>query len=302
MSEREQPKRDRRSTTVLAQQETASVFDILYADESRLASLLSQMGNDGVLKELTRLTEVASDTSGGFDLKLAKMDTKEAEKRSISRTFDPRWLVPLLFLDKAASALRRDISTAEIGSLVLVTGKLVITDVGLIHSMWNSPAMKRHILKSMLSGNEEENSTNRHDRRSSRKSTAKQDTTEQEALFEIMPHMPHSPQINIISNEKATWATIDPKHLVGTVQDLTLKHGPMVSGEWSLVGIYDAKPFSEDDPGFMNFDDLLAIGALQESLWKVAVDMAMPIRQALGRPFLSYGVTPLLIFREIATT
>lgn len=281
-----------------APKKAASVFDILYADERRIASLLSQMGNEGVLKELTRLTEVASDASGGFDLKVAKMDTKEGERRSLSRTFDPRWLLPLLFLDKAADNIHREIGSATIGSLILVKGKLFITDVGVIKEMWNSPAMKKHIIKSMVETVDDSNAGNRHERRASKKT--KQDTTEQEALLEIMPHMPHSPQVNIITGDQAVWATIDPEHLIGTVQDLILKHGPKVAGEWSLVGIYDAKPFSEEDHGFMDTDDMIAIGALQESLWKVALDLAMPVRQALGRPFLSHGATPLLIFRELA--
>lgn len=37
-----------------------------------------------------------------------------------------------------------------------------------------------------------------------------------------------------------------------------------------------------------------------ESIANAALTLAPTIRQALGRPLLSYGMTPLLVFREVA--
>ncbi|MHA3840002.1 hypothetical protein ACX0GZ_02100 [Sphingomonas aestuarii] len=277
-----------------------SVFDILYADERRIASLLSQMGSDGVLRELTRLTEVTSGASRGLDAKLLKLDSNDGEKTSLSRTFDPRWLIPLLFLDEAADRIVRNADDAVVGGLILVKGRLVVTDVKLLQELWKAPAMKKVMLNSIADGESDATQSNRQERRSSQRAHKKRDTTQQEALLEFIPHMPHSPQINIVSGDEAFWATIDPSNLVGSVQDLILKHGARVAGDWSMVGIYDARPFSDEDHGLLDTNDYISIGALQDSIWKVALDLATPIRQAMGRPFLSHGVTPLIIFREVA--
>jgi hypothetical protein len=284
---------------VLALEKAASVFDILYSDERRIASLLSQMGSEGILKELTRLTEVTSDASKGLDAKIIKVDTKGGERSSLTRTFDPRWLIPLLFLDEAKDRILRDISQASIGGLVIVTGRLIVTDVKLMQEVWKSPAMKKVVLASMVKAQDQEPDGNRHDRRNQNRTSKRRDTSEQEALLDLIPHMPHSPQVNIIQGDQAFWAAIDPENLVGSVQDLILKHGAKVAGEWSMVGVYDARPFSDDDHGLLEAEDYISIGALQDSIWKMALELATPIRQALGRPFLSHGVTPLLIFREI---
>ncbi len=75
-----------------------------------------------------------------------------------------------------------------------------------------------------------------------------------------------------------------------------------------MVGILDGRPFEvhEDDDDYdydeiLSFNDRLRTGMFLDNVWKVATDLATPIRQALGRPLFSYGMTPLIIFREVET-
>ena len=75
-----------------------------------------------------------------------------------------------------------------------------------------------------------------------------------------------------------------------------------VAGQWNMVGILDAYPFAEDqaESQLMTGMEMVRVGMLGENISKVAPQMAMPIRQALGRPLLSYGMTPLVIYRKVS--
>ena len=74
--------------------------------------------------------------------------------------------------------------------------------------------------------------------------------------------------------------------------DLLLKHGVAVRGEWSLLGILDATPDSEVTAEGQSLGSESNVATLLRALAPIA-------RQMLGRPPGHYGVTPLLIFREI---
>ena len=285
-------------------QTSGSVFDILYADTRRLSSLLSQFSEDGLVTEVVRGAEETSATKVGVSVKVVSADGTETGRESTSRKIDPQWLLPLLFLDQAQDMVQRDITTAAIGSLVLAQGRLVVTDLRILQELWKSPAMKKFILAQMKRAAEIESApTNRQERRSAAKKPA--ENSEAELVLDMLPMMPHSPQVNIVTDQHAVWATIEPNSLVGTVEDIVLKHGAKVAGGWSMIGILDARPWEQRDDGdyedWLSFDDKLHIGMFTDNVWKVATDLAQHVRTALGRPLLSYAVTPLIIFREIET-
>lgn len=283
-------------------EKTASVFDILYADTRRLSSLLAQLNDEGVLTEISRAAEDATSTNVELSVKVVKAGSNSAGRESKTTKIDPTWLLPLLFLDSAQDLIKRDIESAAIGSIVLNTGKLIVTDMSVLQELWKSPVTKRQLLKAVADAAAEQDGANRHERRAAGKK-GKTDSTENELVLEILPLLPHSPQFNIVTMESAVWGTFDPKYLVGTVADLTLKHGAKVPGAWSVVGILDALPWEErgdeDYDDFLSYFEQVRIGMTGDNLWKLATQLAAPARQTLGRPFLSYGVTPLIIFREI---
>ena len=122
-------------------------------------------------------------------------------------------------------------------------------------------------------------------------------------MMELLPLLPHSPQVNIVGPEHVAWATIEPEYVFGSIEDLMLKHGAKVAGTWAMVGILDGRPFverdDEDYDDIVNVDEQIRIGMWSENIWKIATNLAFPARQALGRPFGSYGITPLVIFRDL---
>jgi hypothetical protein len=284
-----------------------SVFDILYADTRRLSSLLSQFSDDGLVTEVVRGAEEATSTQIGISVKVVKADGTELGKSSVLTKIDPQWLLPLLFLDAAQQMIQRDIEAAPIGSLVLSQGKLIVTDLAMLKEMWKSETARQYMLQKAVV--DEEAGLNRQARRAAGKKGHGKEVTDAELAFELLPLLPHSPQINIIDGDRTVWASVDERYMNGSASDVMLKHGVKVAGSWSMVSILDARPFEmrddedeyDDHDDILSFSERLAIGMMTDNLWKVANELAAPARQALGRPLLSYGVTPLIIFREIET-
>ena len=86
--------------------------------------------------------------------------------------------------------------------------------------------------------------------------------------------------------------------MVTKTSDLLLKHGSIIQGEWAIVGVLDAMPDGGApaegyDAEFASLLGGSVIGTAAAHLGPVA-------RNMLGRPAGSYGMTPLLIFREIS--
>lgn len=290
----------------------ASIYDVLYADTRRLSSLLSQFSDDGLITELTRNAEDTTSAQASLSIKVVKGGTGASAKQSKSQKIDPQWLLPLLFLDEAQDLIERDITQAAIGSLVLVTGRMIVADLRILQKLWSVPATKKLMLAAARNAAQQaaraaaasagEAAANRAARKAGQKPV---DTSEAEMTMEMLPLLPHSPQVNIVTPVATAWSTIDPAYYVGAVEDLLLKHGAKLPGPWSMVGILDARPWEEreddDYDDWLSLEDHLRIGGYSDNMWKVAIDLAGPARQALGRPLLSYGVTPLIIFREIET-
>jgi hypothetical protein len=288
-----------------------SVYDILYADTRRLSSLLSQFSDDGLLVELSRAAEDAHSVSAGLSIKVVKGDTSSTGKSGSTRKIDPQWLLPLLFLDAAKDLIERDIEQAALGSLVLAQGRLIVTDLRILQKLWSSPTAKKFVLQQIKDAERDkarEAAANEGENRASRRLAGKKQSeasaSEADLIMELLPLLPHSPQVNIVSPDSTVWSTIEPDYLVGTVEDIMLKHGAKVPGGWSMVGILDARPWEEredeDYDDILTFDDQISIGMHgMDNIWKIATGLGWPARQALGRPLLSYGVTPLIIFREI---
>jgi hypothetical protein len=279
-----------------------SVLDVLYADTRRVSALLSQFGTDGVLTEFTRLTEAGSEADRALDLKVVKLGTKENDRSATTRRFDPQWLIPFLLLDKASDQIHRDVTSAPIGSLAMVKGRLVVTDPMLLKELWKSPVMRKNLLaESSKTATLPPHATSAE--KAAARAAAAESKAQAESLFEILPMLPHSPQLSVLTEDEVVWSTIDQSYLVGTVSDLILKHGDRVAGEWSMVGVLDARPVSEDDNwGVLSAYDKMRLGYMQDSIWKAALDIGPAVKMALGRPLTSYGMTPLIVFREVAST
>lgn len=98
------------------------------------------------------------------------------------------------------------------------------------------------------------------------------------------------------------WCSLREDGLVVSASDLTLKHGVTVSGRWNMLGVLDALP-EIDAAGNLTAE---AVEAAQgnvlpsaSAFGELMLQLTPAIRGLLGRPHTAYGMTPVLIFREI---
>jgi hypothetical protein len=98
-----------------------------------------------------------------------------------------------------------------------------------------------------------------------------------------------------VVGENTIWYPLNDDFLVGSIGDLILKHSTNVSGEWHIIGVVDAVP---DEFVPLSMEAFLAMPI--QSLEQFVEGLARVSRTILGRPSAAYGVTPIVIFRQIA--
>ena len=303
--------------------ENASVYDILYHDDVRIASFLSQFDNNGLLTGLTAGDSVVkgqkrgkkfglggSSPVGGGNLSF-ELGPGEAGSESLQRVYDPYWANALQFLDvlHARNLIQREVNQARIGQFILATGSLILSDLNTLKALWELPSIRKSMINAAVEAakneEEEQEPQNRQERRKrnaqnrNKRAPKEPEIPEEMAIaMEALPHMPHGGQIHLVDENDAYWAPVKERSLVAPMTELILKHGPKIAGQWSMVGILDALPWEENAE--MTAMEMVRIGMLGDSVPNLALNLAGPIRQMMGRPLLSYGITPLLIFREIS--
>lgn len=290
-----------------------SVYDFLYYDVTRLASFLSQFEPSGHLTALSRVDNASrrktsaskDEVSGSLALLKGVARTEEASEllaqRQKTSTFDPRWVNALNFLDylEERSLLHRDIELARIGQIVMLSGSLSMFDLGMLKQMWGLASVKKLI---GLGAKAEQG--NRKDRRAASAGKGSDSPPNNVDLsLDLLSVLPHAVQAAVTSDSASGWMNLKEEHIAISPSDLFFKHGIAVDGDWTVVGILDALPTdddAEDGESAAMLDQLRAgtkLGALGVLM---APHLALPVRQLMGRPNGSYGLTPLLLFREVS--
>lgn len=278
-----------------------SVYDFLYVDSRRLGLLLSQFGTDGVLTELSRTADEAAETGGGVSIKIARLEQKNTGKSGLIRRFDPRWLVPLTFLDQAEGWIQRNLSKATLGQIILLKVGVGISDVSFMKKLWEAPWVQRAIADSIPQDDTQQPSAQNRSARRRDERGAKKPPNEQIDLTAmvgtIMGMMPHAVQSTFATGDgHILWGTLTDEYLIGSAADLLLKHGTSIAGEWYVVAVIDALPDG------LQFDELRARVELERESSQMSMIMQhfKPMLQlGFSRPAHAYGVTPLIIMREI---
>jgi hypothetical protein len=197
----------------------------------------------------------------------------------------------------------RDLGKARIGQFVLVTGSLAAFDLGILKEAWKLPAVKDIVTKEAAKQNAiTAPAGTREERRKQRYQEKPSLSPETDAAFELMKIMPHTVQATIRGHEGwVVWSSLREDSLVIAGSELLLKHGVGVAGEWNMLGILDALP-NEGETSINEYilDQILAGVSLGALAGQVVGNLAPSVRMLLGRPTGAHGMTPLLIFREVA--
>lgn len=292
--------------------EKDSVFDFLYYDHRRIASFISQLSRFGYMKQ-----EVFTETSQGtrtagtnIGPRLAALSgtAQIGESESSQRTYDPMWVHAINFLDalEEQNLVVRDVTKEGIGQLVYMSGAIQIVDLSVLRKFMASGSF--HMIASrQQAGDPQAN------RKSRRAATSKMQHDSQDINAEgykiavdYIDAMPHTVQCLLTGDGFLSWGNVVEENLSTSNGDILLKHGIDVSGNWKVVGILDASPESDvpDVSQFENSFDVNAAVRRETAAGNPPVTalmraMAPQARRLLGRPSNAFGVTPLLIFREV---
>ena len=296
-------KSGKKSNSEPDQQVPDSVYDFLYHDARRVGSFLAQLNPSGHLQSLKTIsgTKEHSAKTSTIDSKLSVAvagiagtaeDSAGGENyQSADKTFDPLWANALELLDQLSrrNLLVRNMHHAGLGQFVLVSGDLKVVDTALLKSAWNSPLL---VAKMTTPTEEVDAETN-------------------EFSLQLIQNLPHNPQAYFYAYDEhgefvgGSWMTLDPGNMIVPAADLTLKYGYSL-GYWSMLGIKDAAVDDgpQQDPELM---ELMADGWQKAAAARHSTPMALlaelftPMaRAAMGRPSPYYGMTPILIFREVS--
>jgi hypothetical protein len=311
-------KRDEKASSAERdEQNTDSVFDFLYHDIRRVGSFLAQFDNFGHLQSVTASEGVSKGGTRGYSLKLAgavpvpgaiegaegsltfAREPGQNGSESFERTYDPLWTNARTFLDYISeqSLLNRDLKNARIGQFVLATGKANILDLEMIKRMWDLPPIQALV----KAGAETQTGLNRQDRRRQGRQNT-QEPSPADMMMAMVKVMPHTLQISLRRDDGLSiWGCLASDSLVGKCSDLVLKYGLDLAGAWTVVGILDAlpDPTNETDSS-ESLDIATAVAAGSSSAIGTLARIVQPVtRTILGRPTGAFGITPLLVFREV---
>ncbi|WP_447879925.1 DUF6414 family protein [Serratia fonticola] len=266
---------------------TDSLYDYLYIDKDRVSSLTAQLFSTGVITSVKQSSQESDSDTKEVNIKIpllgGRLSAGEAVSRTQERLFDSSWSLPLNLLDKLSEEgrIKKDISSAKLGDLVILTGMMKLFDAKMVHQFM--PAFKRLKLAEVKSATS-----------SVIKNQLKEEVKNLENAEEMVKFLPISTQIDFADSQgNLIWMSVDPNNLTIGNGDLALKYGPFMPGEWHVIGFIDAYPDGRldnpDAPYPTSYSDL-----------KNGFDsMLVIIKTLMGRGEKYYGMTPLMIFRTV---
>lgn len=279
-------------TTEHESQSTDSLYDFLYVDNQRASSLLAQMHGSGVVTSIKQVTaEVEkSQKDAGFDLKLikSKVGVEESINYSHEKSYDASWTLPINLLDKLDEngLIRVELNGERLGSTVLCKGRMRIFDISVFQK--SIPFFAKMIEM------EQPKSPNK-----GKKININLDDLPVAPgvsfgmMKEVLNIVPNTLQVDFINEAGQTiWMTINRDYLTINPDDMVLKYGSNLPGEWFVVGFIDALPESESD---FSEAPVFELNPMKDGI----TGMLSGIRDLAGRSNASYGMTPLVIFRKI---
>jgi hypothetical protein len=202
-----------------------------------------------------------------------------------AKTYDPLWQNSLALLDylEQHGLISRDVSHSRIGQFALATGSLTCFDMSMMRTIFSSDRVAQVIAKSMADKEEKDSKTKVLP--ADRKQNA-------QAMQMVLKELPYGVHLYLRGTGFGVWASLRGQSLELSVDDLVLKHGASIAGEWNMLGIVDALPDTDAAPDFSFFNE--------GELGKIVAELFTNMRPKFGRPSSFYGMTPLLIFREVS--
>jgi len=303
-------------------QNTDSVFDFLYHDTRRVGSFLAQFDRFGHLQQISAKENASKGGKGGYSFKVAgnlpalpgstegtegsltfSRDPSEGGSEGQERVYDPLWTNALTLLDylDERGLIHRDVITGRVGQFVIASGKLSILNMGMLPKIWESGAIRDMAVRQWVetakiqwAANPVNAALRGSERNRLENACVKAATEGAKAGMDVIPSLPHSAQCTITGTNFSVWSSLTGEGMVGTVADLSLKHGTEIPGEWHLLGVLDALPSPITE------QTTIANTGTPQHFGSIIKNFSNLGRTLLGRAPEAFGVTALLLFRQVA--
>lgn len=274
-----------------------AILDFLYADHERVASFLAQLtGGDGVLKEVSASANKSKDTRVGVaaGINLLGIGVKGSGSDSVHvqrdtrLVYDPLWNNSIRLVEAIQERYQNDaIGVPRIGQLRLISGSLRVFDIGYLPELLKIPAMVSFIMK----GADDE------DGESAISASGGDKLQEAEAIQAYFSALPFGIQFLLDDGNDHFWFSLKRQFLSLYDLDIPLKFPQKISGNWTAIGIVDAAP---DDDSMEDIDELPEETRRHIPLFMKRLSMlAENTNDRFGRQDASFGLSPLMIYREL---
>ena len=280
---------------------TESLFDLLYVDARRIATYMAQLDPNGTLTGIkttaSGTTTLNAEGKVGVVVASGSIGGTDASTEASETQFDPLWALPITLMNRLDELgfIHRGLNGSAIGSLVLIKGWCRLIDIAAVKEMW--PIIGKLLAQQDKTAQPPPLPDSRRDRQNKRQGRTVNYAGKDPAqgvfgmIAEIAQYLPHGLELHMLTENGTAWATLNRDGLITNSQDIALKHGSALPGEWHLLGVIDAVAGETADPNW----DKLPIHDFTQAI----VKLLDGIRGTMGRPASYYGITPILLFRTI---
>lgn len=278
-----------------------SIFDIIYLDRPRVESYFAQLFPEGTLTAIKSSISEGDNSRQDIHLSLGvvkgQMQDSMIASKTLERQYDAAWTLPITLANRLDEQgfLYRDLETAPLGQLILLSGGLQIVDIRMLKDMWEPLA------RFLAPENPPQN--NRHQQRAAEKAPSPPEMPPgsefDEKVASLMRLVPHALQLNFCAGENLVWSTLEPAMMAVTAEDFALKHGTIVPGEWHMIAVLDRRPDHKENEMAHEQMLLSALEQAEADLTFGVMELLDQLRGLVGRPSVAYGATPIMIFRAL---
>ena len=269
------------------------MLDFLYADHERVASFLAQTSGIGALvgNEQQSSKVKSSEKSGGLAFGLASGSAKGASdwRKEIRLAYDPLWMNSTKLVDLVQDTNKDSISgDFSYGELVTLSGQLLCMDQALFSNLLRSPSIVNQIAGG-LKGEDSQRSS---------KVQAKERKDIAEIIREFINSLPLGVVFTLFDGKNAFWFNVKREYLQLQALDIPMKFPIQIGGTWHVTGIIDALP--QDHAKFAQEMEQYGDKLVFSQAFSIITQMVVPVVGLFGRPADAYGLSPVIIHREVS--
>lgn len=262
-------------------QKNDSLYDFIYLDKVRINTLLSQLSNEGITSELKKSFVDSEADHGAAGLNISLFSLNKDKLRTIEdrleKSIDTSWILPMVLLNEISDYIKHNPLYPMPGDLVLISGEMLLLDFPTLKK--NLPLLK-HMIK--------QNNKNKIDH----------DTN---LGMKLMDLLPNTIQLRMKEDGNKYWTTLEPDFFTINSEDLSLKYGSILSGDWHILAYVDFTPNKEQ---FLEryksyFEKETESSLMHQSVIDVFVSNMDSLRAIAGCNDEEYALSPIMIFKSV---